>query len=66
MPPNVVPGVHRVEQALRAAPMGSDIILMGGLNTRLGDPRDECEVDLTTALADRGLVIMIDHFLPRI
>ena len=29
MPPNNGPGVHRMEQSLRSAPKGLDIILMG-------------------------------------
>ena len=42
------------------------MILMGDLNAGLGNPRDECEEDLSTALADRGLVNITDHLLPRI
>ena len=35
MPPKNVSAVHRVEQALRAAPNGLEIILIGDLNVRL-------------------------------
>ena len=41
------------------------MILMRDLNVRLGDPHEKCEEDLVTALVDRGLVNMKDHFLPR-
>ena len=51
MPPNDVPDVHCVEQALQAAPKRLEMILMGDLNARLGKPRDECEKDLATAPA---------------
>ena len=40
IPPNNVPAVHRVEQVLRAAPNGLEMILMGNLNVCLGDPFD--------------------------
>ena len=63
--PNDRPTVHHVEQALRAAHTGLELILMGDLNARLGNPRDKREEDLAMALADRGLVNMTDHFLPR-
>ena len=39
------------------------MIVMGELNERLDDPRDKHEEDLVTALADRGLVNMKNHFL---
>ena len=39
--PNNVPTLHRVEQALRLAPKGFKLILVGELNARLGDPRDK-------------------------
>ena len=65
MPPNNTPDVHNVKQVLRAASKGLDMILMGDLNARLGDPCDEREEDLATALADRGLVNMTDHLFPR-
>ena len=43
MTSNNVSDVHRVEQALRAATKGLDMILMGDLNAQLGNPRDEQE-----------------------
>ena len=66
MPPNDGPRMHCVEQALQAVPKGLELILMGSLNARLGDPRDEREEELVMALVDRGLVNMTDYFLPRI
>ena len=63
--PNDRPIVHCVEQALQAAPTGLELILMGDLNVRLGDPCEKHEEDLATALADQGLVNMTGHFLPR-
>ena len=62
--PNDLPDMHHVEQVLKAATKGLEIILMGELNVRLRDPCDEFEEDLETALAHRGLVSMIDHFMP--
>ena len=38
---------------------------MEDLNVQLGDPCDKHEEELATALVDRGLVNMTDHFLPR-
>ena len=63
VPPNNRSSVHHMEQALKAAPTGLELILMGYLNAPLGEPCDEREEDLETALADRGLVNIIDHFL---
>ena len=57
--------MHRVEQALQAAPKGLQMILMGYLNTRLFDPHYKREEDLEIALGDLGLVKMKDYFLPR-
>ena len=60
-----MPAVNCVEQALRAAPKELDMILMGDMNTRLGDPCDEREEDLSTVLVDMGMVNMMDHFMHR-
>ena len=64
MPPNNVPSVNCVEQALREAQKGLEMILMGDLNARLGDPHEKLEENLATALVDRGMVNMTDHFMP--
>ena len=40
------------------------MIMMGDLNARLGDTCDKREEELAMAMADRGLVNMIDHFTP--
>ena len=47
------------------SPKVLNMILMGDLKARLGDPRGEREEDLVMALADQGLVNITDHFLPR-
>ena len=65
MPSNDRPSMHHMDQALRAAPMKLQVILMGGLNARLGDPCDKHEEDLVTALSDQGMVNMTEYFLPR-
>ena len=41
--PNNVLAIHRVEQALIAARKGLDMVLMGDMDARLGDPCDKCE-----------------------
>ena len=63
VPPNDRPSVHLVEQALRVAPKGLEMILMSDLNTRLGNPHNKHEEDLATALADWCLVNITYHFL---
>ena len=45
------------------APKGVEVILLGGLHVRLGDPRDNREEDLVMAFSDCGLVDITDHFL---
>ena len=65
VPPNNRPIVHRMEQALKAVPMGLELILMGDLNARLGNLHDESEEEISTAPADQGLVTTKNHFLPR-
>ena len=52
MSPKDVTAVHHVEQTLKAAPKGLEIILIGNLNVRLRYPREKREEDLATALAD--------------
>ena len=59
------PIVHRVEQALIAAPKGVEVILLVYLHVRLQEPHDKREEELATVLADRGVVDMIAHFLSR-
>ena len=62
---NDIPAINCVEEALIAAPKELEIILMGDLNVRLRYPCDKREKDLETVLADRGLVSITDHFMPR-
>ena len=64
MPPQDKPAVHCVDQALKTAPEGVEVIMLGELNMRLRYPRGEQEEDLATALVDIVLVNMTDHFLP--
>ena len=65
VPPNDVPSVHCVDQALIVVPKGLEMTLMGDPNARLGDPCDDCEEEMVTALVGRGLFNMIDQFVPR-
>ena len=60
------PAVHRVEQALEAAPKLMKVILLGDLNAWLREPQDAREEDLATDLVDSGLVDMKSYFIPRI
>ena len=55
MPPNDMPAVYQVDQALAAKPPEIETILMGDLNARLEDPRNNSEDDLATSLAYHGL-----------
>ena len=64
MPPNNITAVHCVEQEIKVKPKGLKIILMGDLNVRPRDPRDEREEDLMMTFVDRGLVSMTDNFMP--
>ena len=64
VPPNDVTAVHYMKQAMRAAPKGLEIVLMGNMNASLEDPLEEFEEDLMIALVDRGLVNTTDHFMP--
>ena len=64
VPPNNGPAVHCVEQALKSAPKGVEVILLGDNNVWMIDPRDEREEDLEMALANCGLVDMTDHLMP--
>ena len=52
VPPNNRPIVNCVEQVLRADPEELELILMGYLNARLGEPHVEREEDLAMALED--------------
>ena len=65
VPVGDVPAVHCMEQALRAAPKGLDIIPKGDLNALLEDPHDKREEELAPVLVDMGMVNMIYHFMPQ-
>ena len=53
-----------MEQALKAATKGVEIIMLGDLNVRLRYLCDEREEYLAMTFADRGLVDITDHFMP--
>ena len=65
IPPNDMPAVYQVEQVLTAKPPGIDTILMGDLNARLEDPRNNGKDDLVTALANHGLEDACRNFTQR-
>ena len=65
VPTNDIPTVNQVEKAQVADLKGVETILMGELNARLGEPRDEREEDLDMALADHGLEDINRNFTPR-
>ena len=47
MPQNDKPALNCVEQVLKAAEKGVEVIVLGELNVWLRDPRDEHEEDLS-------------------
>ena len=61
-----MPAVYQVEQSLAAKPPGIETILMGDLNARLEDPRNNSEDDLVTALSNHGLEEARRNFTQRI
>ena len=66
MPPNDVPAVHQVDQALAAKPKGIETILSRYLNARLDEPRYKREKNVVTSLAEYGLENVTMHFALRI
>ena len=65
MPPNDLPAVHRVEQAIEYKTKGGDTIFLGDLNACMGDPHNEREEELATALDNHGLGYVTSNFTPR-
>ena len=65
MPPHDVPAVHHIKQVLEMVPKGMEVILLGDLNIRLREPREDREDELATALAGIGLMDVAAHFTPR-
>ena len=62
---HVAPVAHQEEQELAGKLKEVETILLGELNARLGEPRDERKEDLVTALADHGLEDINRNFTPR-
>ena len=60
-----VPYIHCVEQALELTPKGMELILLGDIRARFQEPENAREEYLATELAERGLVKMTSHFMPR-
>ena len=65
MPPHDAPAVRRIEQAFEVSPKEMEVILLGGINVRLREPRDDREKNLVTSLAGRGMTDVTAHFTPR-
>ena len=65
MPPHDALAVHRINQALEVAPKEMEFILLGDINVRLREPRDDREKNLVTSLAGRGMTDVTAHFTPR-
>ena len=65
VPPNDAPAAHSIEQALELAPKLMEVILLGDLNIRLREPRDNREDELPPTLAGNGLGDVTAHFTPR-
>ena len=61
MPPNDVPTVHHIKQALGEAPNGMELFLLGDLNLRLRELQETREEELATALVDSGLGDVTAH-----
>ena len=65
MPPNNQPTVHQVYQDLAHGPAEVETLLVGNLNDRLEQMRDQLEEDLATAIENYGLVDQTIQFIPR-
>ena len=65
MSQNDAPTIFHMEQALGQAAKGVEVIILGYINIRLGEPRITQEEELATVVVDCGLEDMTDHFMPR-
>ena len=65
VPPNNLPMINWIRQALDFRPKGMGKFLVGNLNACLENPRDQREEQLATVLARHGLTDHAQHFSPR-
>ena len=65
-PPHNATGIHCIEQALEAAPKGMEVIILGDINVRLRELRDNRDGELTYALVGRGLGDVTAQFMQRL
>ena len=65
VPPNDLPTVQRITQALSCGPDRVGKLLVGDLNACMDNPRDQREEYLATVLSGYGLTYHTQHFVPR-
>ena len=65
VPPNKLPEMNWIRQALECGTEGMGKLLVGSLNTYLENPRDQQEEQLATVLAGHGLTDQAQYFSPR-
>ena len=65
VPPNDLPMVHWITQALSCRPEEVGELLFGDLNACLENTRGEMEEQIATVLAGHGMTDQVRHFLPR-
>ena len=64
--PDKTSTIERMIAALKERPRGTALLMTGGLNTRLTDPKNEQRgIEIAAALTEEGLKDMAAHFLPR-
>ena len=65
VPPNNLPMINWIRQALEYGPKGTRKLIVGDLNVCLENPRDQQEEQQATVLAGYGLTGQAQLFLPR-
>ena len=65
VPPNDLPTINWIRQALEYGSKGMRKLLVVNLNICLANPRDQREEQLATVLAGYGLTKQAQHVLPR-
>ena len=65
VPPHDAQDVRRIEQVLKMAPEGMEVIMLGDLKNRLREPREYREDKLPTALSGSGMMDVTANFTPR-